>query len=134
MTAWNPGEIDSMALPPCHMMCQFYIRDNTLSCQMYQRSCDAFLGLPFNIASYALLTHLLAKTIGAGVGELIITLGDTHIYNNHLDAVNTMLSRKPYPLPDLDITTVADVWSAKIDDCRLVNYECYSAIHAEMAV
>ena len=134
ITAWNPGELDTMALPPCHMMAQFYIRNNRLSCQMYQRSCDAFLGLPFNIASYALFTHLIAKTIGAEVGELIITLGDVHIYNNHFDAVNTQLSRTPKTLPQLDISTVSDIWSATVTDCKLVGYQCDPPIHADMAV
>lgn len=134
LSAWNPGELDLMALPPCHMMSQFYIRNNILSCQMYQRSCDAFLGLPFNIASYALLTHLIAKTTGANVGELVITLGDVHIYNNHFDAVETQLSRKPKTLPTLDISGAADLWSAKLDDCKLIGYESDSAIKADMAV
>lgn len=134
ITAWNPGELDIMALPPCHMMAQFYIRNNRLSCQMYQRSCDAFLGLPFNIASYALFTHLIAKTIGAEVGDLIITLGDVHIYNNHFDAVATQLARKPKPLPTLDILAVEDIWSATVADCKLVGYQCDPPIHADMAV
>lgn len=134
LTAWNPGELDQMALPPCHMMAQFYIRNNTLSCQMYQRSCDAFLGLPFNIASYALLTHLVAKTIGAEVGELIITLGDVHVYNNHFDAVRTQLSREQKRLPTLDITNVSDIWSVSLPDCKLVDYDYHPPIHAKMAV
>ena len=134
ITAWNPGELDQMALPPCHMMAQFYIRNNRLSCQMYQRSCDAFLGLPFNIASYALLTHLVARTINAEVDELIIALGDVHIYNNHFDAVNKQLARTPKPLPTLDISDVGDIWSAKLEDCRLVNYQYDPAIQADMAV
>jgi thymidylate synthase len=134
LSAWNPGELDEMALPPCHMMAQFYIRNNTLSCQMYQRSCDAFLGLPFNIASYALLTHLVAKTIGADVGELIVTLGDVHIYNNHVDAVTTQLSRTPHVLPTLSIAENADIWTAKPDDCTLVDYQHDPAIQADMAV
>lgn len=134
ITAWNPGELDQMALPPCHMMAQFYIRNNSLSCQMYQRSCDAFLGLPFNIASYALLTHLIAKTIDAEVSELIITLGDVHIYNNHFDAVNTQLARTPKILPTLDISNAIDIWSAKLEDCKLVDYQYDPAIQADMAV
>lgn len=134
ISAWNPGELDQMALPPCHMMAQFYIRNNQLSCQMYQRSCDAFLGLPFNIASYALLTHLIAKTIGAEVNELIITLGDVHIYNNHFDAVTTQLSRTPYALPTLHIADSSTVWNSKLDDFTLVNYQHHPAIQAEMAV
>lgn len=134
LSAWNPAELDQMALPPCHMMAQFYIRNNTLSCQMYQRSCDAFLGLPFNIASYALLTHLIAKTIGADVGELVIVLGDVHIYNNHFDAVYTQLDRKPKSLPTLDITSALDIWTATVADCKLIGYQCDPPIHAAMAV
>jgi thymidylate synthase len=134
ISAWNPGELSEMALPPCHMMAQFYIRNNTLSCQMYQRSSDAFLGLPFNIASYALLTHLIAKTIGAEAGELIITLGDVHIYNNHFDAVKTQLSRTEYPLPKLHIADGVTVWNAKLDDLSLINYQHHPAIQADMAV
>lgn len=134
ITAWNPGELDLMALPPCHMMAQFYIRNNTLSCQMYQRSCDAFLGLPFNIASYALFTHLIAKTIGAEVGELVITLGDVHIYNNHFDAVKTQLTRAGYALPTLHIADHTTIWNAAIDDIKLIDYQYHSAIQADMAV
>lgn len=134
ISAWNPGEINKMALPPCHMMAQFYLRNNKLSCMMTQRSCDAFLGLPFNIASYALFTHLIAQTIGADVGELIISLGDVHIYNNHLDAVATQLSRKPFDLPMLQLNPTVDVWSATVNDCNLVGYECHPTIKADMAV
>lgn len=134
LSSWNPAEIDQMALPPCHMMAQFYIRNNILSCQMYQRSCDAFLGLPFNIASYALLAHLVAKTINADVGELIITLGDVHVYKNHFDAVNTQLSRTPHELPTLDISEVVDIWSATLSACKLIGYQCDPPIHADMAV
>ena len=134
ITAWNPGELSEMALPPCHMFAQFYIRNNVLSCQMYQRSADIFLGVPFNIASYALLTHLIAKTIKAQVGELILTFGDVHIYNNHVEQVMEQISRKPYPLPYIDLSDVKDIWSAQLDDIRLMNYEHHPAIKAEMAV
>ena len=134
ITAWNPGELSEMALPPCHMFAQFYIRNNVLSCQMYQRSADIFLGVPFNIASYALLTHLIAKTIKAQVGELILTFGDVHIYNNHIEQVKEQISRKPYPLPHLDLSDVKDIWSAHLDDIRLMNYEYHPTITAEMAV
>lgn len=134
ISAWNPGELDQMALPPCHMMAQFYIRNNQLSCQMYQRSCDAFLGLPFNIASYALLTHLIAKTIGAEVNELIITLGDVHIYNNHFDAVQTQLARTSFPLPTLQLLNNVDVWTATLNDISLIDYQCHPTIQADMAV
>jgi len=134
LTAWNPGELNDMALPPCHMFAQFYIRNNILSCQMYQRSADLFLGVPFNIASYALLTHLVAKTIGAKVGELILTFGDVHIYNNHIEKVLELLEREPYPQPYLDLSDVKDVWSAQLEDIRLMNYTHHAAIVAEMAV
>jgi thymidylate synthase len=134
LTAWNPAELNQMALPPCHMFAQFYIRNNVLSCQMYQRSADIFLGVPFNIASYALLTHLVAKTIKATVGELILTFGDVHIYNNHIEQVKEQISRKPYDLPHLDISDVKDIWSAQMEDIRLMNYKHHPAITAEMAV
>ena len=134
ISAWNPGEINKMALPPCHMMAQFYLRDNKLSCMMTQRSCDAFLGLPFNIASYALLTHLIAQTIGVDAQDLIISLGDVHIYNNHLDAVAQQLSRDPYPLPTLKLTPTVDIWNVTIDDCKLIGYKSHSTIKADMAV
>ena len=134
LTAWNPAELNQMALPPCHMFAQFYIRNNVLSCQMYQRSADIFLGVPFNIASYALLTHLVAKTIKATVGELILTFGDVHIYNNHIEQVKEQISRKPYDLPHLDLSDVKDIWSAQMEDIRLMNYKHHPAIAAEMAV
>jgi len=134
LTAWNPGELKEMALPPCHMFAQFYIRNNVLSCQMYQRSADLFLGVPFNIASYALLTHLIAKTIGAQVGELILTFGDVHIYNNHIEQVMEQLRRKPYPLPQLNLDNVKDIWSAQMTDINLINYQYHPTIKAEMAV
>jgi thymidylate synthase len=134
INAWNPGELDQMSLPPCHAFMQFYLRDNKLSCQMYQRSADLFLGVPFNIASYALLTHLIAKTINANVSELILTFGDVHIYKNHIDAVKEQLSRKPLPGPILDISSVEDIWSATVDNCKLINYQHHPHIRAEMAV
>ena len=134
LTAWNPAELKEMALPPCHMFAQFYIRNNILSCQMYQRSADLFLGVPFNIASYALLTHLIAKTIKAQVGELILTFGDVHIYNNHIEQIKEQISRKPYPLPYLDLSDVKDIWSAQLDDIRLMNYQYHPTIKADMAV
>lgn len=134
ITAWNPGELKEMALPPCHMFAQFYIRNNILSCQMYQRSADLFLGVPFNIASYALFTHLVAKTIGAQAGELILTFGDVHIYNNHMQQVMEQLSREPYPPPYLDLSDVKDIWSAQMEDIRLMNYKHHPTIKADMAV
>jgi len=134
LTAWNPAELKQMALPPCHMFAQFYIRNNILSCQMYQRSADIFLGVPFNIASYALLTHLIAKEIGAEVGELILTFGDVHIYNNHIEQVKEQISRRPYTLPKLDISEVESIFTATLDQCKLVGYEHHPTIAAEMAV
>jgi len=134
ISAWNPGELDQMALPPCHAFMQFYLRNNKLSCQMYQRSADVFLGVPFNIASYALLTHLVAKEINSEVEELILTFGDVHIYKNHLNAVLEQMSRDTYDLPQLDISAVKDIWSATVDDCKLINYQHHPYIAAEMAV
>ena len=134
ISAWNPGELHLMALPPCHAFMQFYLRNNTLSCQMYQRSADVFLGVPFNIASYALLTHLVAREIGADVGELILTFGDVHIYKNHVEAVEEQLTRKPYDFPSIDITNVNSLYSVTVDDCKLVNYQSHATIKADMAV
>ena len=136
LTAWNPGELDSMALPPCHVLCQFYVNKNKeLSCHMYQRSVDVFLGLPFNIASYALLTHLIAQVCGLGVAELVISTGDTHIYTNHVEQVIEQLSRTSLPLTTLklnpDIKNIDD-FSPK--DIELVDYKCYPAIKADMVV
>jgi thymidylate synthase len=133
ISAWNPGEIDCMALPPCHAFMQFYLRNNRLSCQMYQRSADVFLGVPFNIASYALLTHMIANEISATAGDLIMTFGDVHIYKNHIDAVNEQLSREPYALPQLIIAN-RDMFNSTVDDYRLANYESHASIKAEMAV
>src|ERR1700681_2823687 len=101
VSAWNPADVDKMALPPCHCLFQFYVANNALSCQLYQRSADAFLGVPFNIASYALLTHMMAQQANLNVGEFIWTGGDCHIYANHLSQVETQLSRKPFPSPQL---------------------------------
>lgn len=135
LSAWNVGELDQMALPPCHVMSQFYVSNGKLSCHMYQRSVDVFLGLPFNIASYALLTHMIAQVCDLGVGELIISTGDTHIYKNHVDQVNEQLSREEYPLPALSINPeIKDIDKFSMDDIMLVDYECHASIKAEMAV
>ena len=136
LTAWNPGELDQMALPPCHVMSQFYVNKNKeLSCHMYQRSVDVFLGLPFNIASYALLTHLLAQVCGLKVGELIISTGDTHIYKNHVEQVKEQLSRAPLTLPTLFTNPpLLDITKFTMDDIHLEDYKSYDAIKAEMAV
>ena len=136
LTSWNPGELDQMALPPCHVLCQFYVNKNKeLSCHMYQRSVDVFLGLPFNIASYALLTHLIAQVCGLGVAELVISTGDTHIYTNHVEQVKEQLSREPLPLPTLKINqSIKNIDDFLPEDIELVEYKCYTAIKADMAV
>lgn len=135
VSAWNPGRIAEMHLPPCHMMYQFYVADNKLSCMLYQRSCDMFLGVPFNIASYALLTMMVAQVCGFEPGEFVHTLGDTHIYHNHFDQVREQLSRKPYPLPQMKINPfVKDINDFKFEDFELVGYQCHDTIKAKVAV
>lgn len=136
LTAWNPGELNQMALPPCHVMCQFFVNNNKeLSCHMYQRSADVFLGLPFNIASYALFTHMIAQVCDYGVGELIISTGDTHIYSDHVEQVKEQLRRPEYPLPTLKINPeVKSLFDFKMTDFELVNYQSHDAIKAKMAV
>jgi thymidylate synthase len=136
VSAWNPGELDLMALPPCHMMAQFYVSsDNKLSCHMYQRSADLFLGVPFNIASYALFTHMIALACGMKVGELIISFGDAHIYENHVEQVKEQLSRIPLELPTLKLNqSVEGITMFKMNDIELVNYQCHPPIKAPMAV
>lgn len=135
ISAWNPGELDLMALPPCHMMSQFYVNNGKLSCHMYQRSADMFLGMPFNIASYALFTHMIAQVCNLEVGDLIISVGDAHIYENHIEQVREQLKRKPLPLPTLKLTTEIEVITDfDMDDIELVGYESHEAIKAPMAV
>ena len=135
VTAWNPAEIDKMALPPCHCLFQFYVADGKLSCQLYQRSADTFLGVPFNIASYSLLTMMLAQVCGLEPGEFIHTTGDTHIYLNHLDQVNEQLSREPRPLPKMIINPdVKSIFDFKYEDFKLEGYDPYPAIKAPVAV
>ena len=136
LTAWNPGELDQMALPPCHCFAQFYVSaDNKLSCQMYQRSCDMFLGVPFNIASYSLLTHMVAQVCGLRVGEFVHVLGDAHIYLNHIDQVNEQLQREPLPAPQLIINTdITDITQFTMKDFALHGYESLASIKATMAV
>ncbi len=135
VTAWNPGKIGQMRLPPCHMMYQFYVANNKLSCMLYQRSCDMFLGVPFNIASYALLTMMVAQVCGLQPGEFVHTLGDTHIYHNHFDQVREQLSREPYPLPQMKINpAVKDINDFKYEDFELVGYQCHDTIKAKVAV
>lgn len=135
ISAWNPGELDMMALPPCHMMAQFYVNNGKLSCQMYQRSADMFLGIPFNIASYALFTHMIAQVCKLEVGELIITIGDAHIYENHIEQVKEQLARKPIELPKLKLNSEIDVITEfEMSDIELVDYVSHDAIKAPMAV
>jgi thymidylate synthase len=135
ITAWNVDELDQMALPPCHVLAQFYISNGKLSCHMYQRSVDVFLGLPFNIASYALLTHMIAQVCDLKVGELIISTGDTHIYSNHVEQVNEQLSREEYPLPALFLNPeIKNIDKFSMDDILLFDYQSHGTIKADMAV
>ena len=135
VSAWNVGEIAKMALPPCHMMFQFYVADGRLSCQLYQRSADVFLGLPFNIASYALLVHMVAQVTGLEAGDFVHTLGDVHLYTNHLSQADTQLARTPYPLPRLALNPrVKSLFDFEIDDIALEGYRAHPAIKAPVAV
>ena len=134
VTAWNPAQIDSMALPPCHALFQFYVADGRLSCQLYQRSCDMFLGVPFNIASYALLTLMMAQQAGLEPGEFVWTGGDCHIYDNHVEQVLEQLSRKPYPYPTMRIRKADSIFSYQYEDFEVVDYQCHPAIKAPVAV
>ena len=135
ISAWNPGELDKMALPPCHMMAQFYLRNEELSCQMYQRSMDTYLGGPFNIASYSLLTHMIAQVCGLGVGEFIHVIGDAHIYLNHIEQVKEQLSREPFPAPQLWLNPdISDITKFTMDDIKLLNYQSHPSLPAPMAV
>ncbi|QHS22533.1 thymidylate synthase [Virgibacillus sp. MSP4-1] len=135
VSAWNPEDIPTMALPPCHTMFQFYVADGKLSCQLYQRSGDMFLGIPFNIASYALLTHLIAYECNLEVGEFIHTIGDAHIYQNHLDQVKTLLSRKPRSLPSININEeITSIFNLSVEDIKLHDYNPHPAIKAPVAV
>ena len=136
LSAWNVGELDEMALPPCHVMSQYYVsKNNELSCHMYQRSVDVFLGLPFNIASYALLTHMLAQVCDLKVGELIISTGDTHIYKDHIDQVNEQLRREMYKQPTLWLNPdIKDIDKFTMEDIKLIDYQSHDTIKAKMAV
>lgn len=135
VSAWNVAEIENMALPPCHAFFQFYVADGKLSCQLYQRSADIFLGVPFNIASYALLTMMVAQVCGLEAGDFIHTFGDAHIYNNHLEQVKLQLSRDPKPLPTMKINPeVKDIFDFKFEDFELVNYEAHPHIKGIVAV
>ena len=135
VTAWNPADIPKMALPPCHCLFQFYVGDGRLSCQLYQRSADIFLGVPFNIASYALLTMMMAHVTGLKPGEFIHTFGDAHLYLNHLDQVHEQLSRRPHPLPTMRLNPdVKDIFAFKFEDFTLENYQAHPHIKAPVAV
>ena len=135
VSAWNVSQIDSMALPPCHAMFQFYVADGKLSCQLYQRSADIFLGVPFNIASYALLVLMMAKVTGLKPGEFVHTLGDAHLYLNHLDQVDEQLKRQPFPLPKMSITKdITNVLDIEYEDFSLEDYESHPHISAPIAV
>jgi thymidylate synthase len=134
VTAWNVADVDEMALPPCHMMFQFYVADGRLSCQLYQRSADIFLGVPFNIASYALLTHMVAQQTGLEVGDFVHTLGDAHLYLNHVEQAKLQLSREPRPLPTLELTPRDSIDGYEIADVQLVGYDPHPGIKAPIAV
>lgn len=134
VSSWNPKEVDSMALPPCHTLFQFYVKDNKLSCQLYQRSADVFLGVPFNIASYSLLTILIAKECNLDLGEFVHTIGDAHIYSNHFEQVKTQMTREPYELPTIKISEFNSIFDLKIDDVMLENYQSHPFIKAPIAV
>jgi len=134
VTAWNPADVADMALPPCHCLFQFYVADGRLSCQLYQRSADVFLGVPFNIASYALLTHMIAQAVGLEPGEFILTLGDAHLYLNHLDQARRQLDREPYPFPTLRLGPQRDIFAFQAADVRLEGYRAHPAIKAPIAI
>ena len=135
VVAFNPGVVEQMALPPCHAFFQFYVADGKLSCQLYQRSADIFLGVPFNIASYALLTMMIAQVCDLEVGDFVHTLGDAHLYSNHLEQAELQLSREPYPLPQMKINpNVKSVFDFKFEDFELVGYEAHPHIKGEVAV
>lgn len=135
VSAWNVGELDIMALPPCHLLFQFYVADGKLSCQMYQRSCDIFLGVPFNIASYSMLLLMMAQVTGLKPGEFIHTLGDAHIYLNHLDQVRLQLTREPFPLPSMQLNPdKTSLFDFVYEDFTLTNYQSHSHIKGEISV
>ncbi|HVN58984.1 MAG TPA: thymidylate synthase [Bacteroidales bacterium] len=133
--AWNPGELEKMALPPCHVLFQFYVSNGRLSCQLYQRSCDIFLGVPFNIASYSLLTMMIAHVTGLKPGDFVHTLGDAHIYMNHMDQVKLQLGREPFPLPVMEINpAVKDILSFRFEDFTLKNYIAHPNIKGDISI
>ena len=134
VSAWNPADVDDMALPPCHCLFQFFVADGKLSCQLYQRSADIFLGVPFNIASYALLTHMLARVVGLEPGDFVHTFGDAHLYLNHLEQAELQLSRAPLPLPTLSVADKDDVFGFELSDFVLNDYQSWPHIKAAVAV
>lgn len=135
VSAWNVGEISKMALPPCHLLFQFYVVNGKLSCQFYQRSADVFIGVPYNITSYALLTMMIANMCNLGVGELIQVMGDTHLYLNHLEQARLQLTRDPFPLPTIKINPeIASIFDFKYEDFELINYQSHPHIKAEISV
>jgi thymidylate synthase len=135
ISAWNVADLPKMKLMPCHCLFQFYVADGKLSCQLYQRSADVFLGVPFNIASYALLTMMIAQACGLQAGDFVWTGGDTHLYSNHFEQAQLQLTRTPYPLPQMKINpAVKDIFSFKYEDFELLNYQCHPAIKAPVAV
>jgi thymidylate synthase len=135
VSAWNPGEVDHMALPPCHALFQFYVADGRLSCQLYQRSADVFLGVPFNIASYALLTQMMAQVCGLQVGEFVHTFGDVHLYRNHIEQARLQLTRQPFPLPQMKINPqVRSIFGFEYEDFELANYQAHPHIKADVSV
>ena len=135
VSSWNVADIPQMALAPCHTMFQFYVVNGKLSCQLYQRSCDSFLGMPFNIASYALLTHMIAQVCGLGVGDFVHTFGDLHIYSNHREQLKEQLSRTPYPMPKLVLNPeIKDIDSFTFEDIKLENYQHHPAIKGKVAI
>lgn len=135
VSAWNVADVDSMALPPCHCLFQFYVAEGKLSCQLYQRSADVFLGVPFNIASYALLTHMVAQACNLGVGEFVHTFGDAHLYSNHIEQADLQLSRTPYSLPTLELNPdINDLFAFTYEDVRVLNYESHPHIKGIVAI
>ncbi|MEN5144706.1 thymidylate synthase [Brevundimonas diminuta] len=134
VSAWNPADVDDMALPPCHCLFQFFVADGKLSCQLYQRSADVFLGVPFNIASYALLTHMLAKVVGLEPGDFVHTFGDAHLYLNHLEQAQLQLTRAPLPLPTLTVADKDDLFGFELSDFVLNDYQSWPHIKAAVAI
>ena len=134
VSAWNVGLVDQMALPPCHLLFQFYVAEGRLSCMLYQRSCDFFLGVPFNIASYSLLTHMVAQQVGLDVGDFVWTGGDVHLYSNHFEQARLQLSREHRPLPQLVLNKASDLYSYRYEDVQIEGYDPHPAIKAPVAV